>query len=401
MTGCVCCKMSDSPINRPAPAKTGGSGFVFVSKVPYWKTKKKYHVASGQQRRRSSSASAEIYQVIAKLRKHPEYKGLDDNQLQEQAENLVNPEYFRDQFSEFNERHVEEVFLAISSEADAGVEGHEASEAANRAVMRMAEMGNINVKLQLRQLKVWNQGVVNRFASLIGSEYGPTHAALLIGNNENGYVMLEWDGTSLIDPQYYHPQSCDGVLFEANIAAQVSTVDRQLHEEVRIAGQQLDYEKQIDLVFDAAVERSKVFDDLFELVIKYNKYLYYHMFYRNCQHFVADAMKVLKIQNPHAFTGRLKAYFDKIRKGLVTVDFQSHTQLDAHVQTRLGEATQQELEYYMCMYLHFHAIGRSQSSERDPTKWKCEEPTCQFDNVDARIAEQESVLSCFLQQSAS
>ena len=392
--------MSDNPSDQPAPAKSG-SGFVFVSKVPYWKTKKKYHVTSGQRRRRSSSASAETFQVMAKLRKHPDYKGLDANQIQEQAENLTNLEYFRDQFSEFNERHVEEVLQTISSEADSGVDGHEAGAAATRAVVRMAEMGNINVKLQLRELKVWNQGVVNRFASLIGSEYGPTHAALLIGNNENGYVLLEWDGTSLIDPQYYHPQSSEGVLFEANVATQISTMDRRLHEEVRIAGQQLDYERQIDLVFDAAVERSKVFDDLFKLVIKYNKYHYYHMFSRNCQHFVADAMKVLKIQNPHTFTGRLKAYFDKIRKGLTTIEFESHSQLDTHVQTRISEATQQELEYYMCMYLHFHTIGRSQSSERDPTKWKCEEAKCQFDNVDARIAEQESVLNCFLRQSAS
>ena len=331
---------------------------------------------------KSSSASAEIFQIVlAKVRKHPDYKGLDDNQIQEQAENLTNPEYFRNLFSEFNERHVEGVLYNIRSEADSGVDGHEAGAAATRAVVQMAEMGNINIKLQLRELKVWNQGVANKFASLIGSEYGPTHAVLLIGNKENGYVMLEWDGTNLIDPQYYHLQSCDDVLFEANVATQISTMDRRLHEEVRIAGRQLDYERQIDLVFDAAVERSKVFDDLFELVIRYNKYYYYNMFTRNCQHFVADAMKVLKIEKPHTFTGRLKTYFDKIKKGVTAVEFQSHSQLDAHVQTRISEATQQELEYYMCMYLRFHAIGRSQSSERDSTKWKCEETECQFDNV--------------------
>lgn len=393
--------MSDNSSDQPATPAKSSSRFVFVSKVPYWKSKKKYRGASSQQRRRSSSASAEIFQVVAKVRKHPDYKGLDDNQIQEQAENLINPEYFRNQFSEFNELHVEEVLYNISSEADSGVDGHEAGAAATRAVVRMAEMGNINIKLQLRELKVWNQGVVNKFASLIGSEYGPTHAALLIGNKENGYVMLEWDGTSLINPQFYHPQSCDDVLFEANVATQISTMDRWLHEEVRIAGQQLDYERQIDLVFDAAVERSKVFDDLFELVIRYNKYYYYHMFSRNCQHFVADAMKVLKIENPHTFTGRLKTYFDKIKKGVTAVEFQSHSQLDAHVQTRISEATQQELEYYMCMYLHFHTIGRSQSSECDPTKWKCEETKCQFDNVDMRIAEQESVLNHFLGQPSS
>ena len=394
--------MSDNTSDQPVPAKSG-SKFVLVSKVPYWKSKKKYsnHGASGGQRRRSSSARAEIFQVMAKVRKHPEYKELDDNQAQELADNLISLEYFRNQFSAFNEHHVEGVLDDISSEADSSIGGHETGAAATRAVVRLTEMGNINVKLQLRELKVWNQGVFNRLASRIATEYGPTHAALLIGNKENGYIIFEWDGTSLIAPQYYHPESCEGVLFEGNVATQVSTVDRRLHEEVRTAGQELDYERQIDLVFDAAVERSKLFDDLFKLVIKYNKYYYYHLFSRNCQHFVVDAMKALNIQNPHTFTGRLKAYYDKIVKGHATIDFQSHSQLDIHVKTRTSEATQQELEYYMCMYLHFHAVGRSQSSETDPTKWKCEESTCQFDNVDRRIAEQELVLNDVLPQSTS
>ena len=343
-----------------------------------------------------NKASIELHQVMAKVHKHPDYKGLDDKQIQEQAENLTSLEYLRNKFSAFNEHHIEDI---LSSEADTCVNEHEA--AATTAVVRTAKISNINVKLQLRKLKVWNQGVISRFLSLLGNEYGPTHAVLLIGNKENGYVMLEWNGTSLIDPQYYHPQSSEGIVFEANIATLISTMDRQLHEEVRIAGQQQDYEKHTNIVFDTAMERSKMFDDLFELVIKYNKYYSYHMFSRNCQHFVADAMKVLKIQNPHPFTGRLKTYFDKLKKGLTAVNFQTHSQLDAHVQTRIIEATQQELEYYMCMYLHFHAIGQSQSSKHYPTKWKCEEAECQFENVDARITEQQSLLNCFLLQSVS
>ena len=88
--------MSDNTSDQPVPSKKG-SGFIFVSKVPYWKSKKKYsnHGASGGQRRRSSSARAEIFQVMAKVRKHPEYKELDDNQAQELADNLISLEYFR------------------------------------------------------------------------------------------------------------------------------------------------------------------------------------------------------------------------------------------------------------------------------------------------------------------
>ena len=364
------------------------------------KEKKKYYAPSSQRRRSSSGSRAELFQVMAKVRKHPDYKDLGDNEIRETAENLISTEYFQDYFSDFNELHVQQAMSDIGSEASAGLmngTSQEAREAGNRAAFRMAGMGNINVKLQLRKLEVWNQGVVAKFASLVAAEYGPTHAALLVGNSEKGYVVLEWDGTSLIDPYFYSLEARDGVMFEANVSTEAGTVDRELHDQAVAAGQQFDYESQIDLIFDAAVEKSKMLDELYQVIIKYNKFFHYHMFARNCQHFVSDAMKALKIQNPHSFTGRLKTYFEKLTKGVTKIDFNSHTALDEHVRARLSAATQQELEYYMCMYLHFHAVGRSRSSEPDPTKWRCEETSCQFDNVDFRIAEQESVLSRFLQ----
>ena len=388
--------MSKDTGDQPAPQK--GRRILFVGKNPYWKTKKRHHTASSQ-RRRSSTSGAELFQVVAKVRKHPEFKNLSENQMKDEAENLISLEYFRNQFSEFNELHVQDVMSSVRYEATSGrVEsGSEFRAAGTRAAARLTEMYDINVKLQLRKLDVWNQGVVAKFASLIGAEYGPTHAALLIGNAENGYVMFEWDGTSLIIPQYYNSAIREDVKFEARVATPICVADDRLQDEVKAAGEQLDHVKQIDLIFDAAVQRSKVFDNLFKLIIDYNKYCYYHMFSRNCQHFVHDAMQALGVKNPHPFAGRLKTYFEKLMKGVMAVDFRSHSDLDAHVMTRLKEATQQELEYYMCMYLHFHAVGRSRSSEPDPAKWKCEEASCQLDNVDMRIAEQESVLNHFLQ----
>lgn len=396
MNECCVLEMSEDTGDQPAPQK--GRRVVFVGKNPYWKTKKRHHTSS--LRRRSSTSGAELFQVVAKVQKHPEFKNLSKNQMKEEAENLISLEYFRDQFSEFNERHVQDVMFNVRYEATSiQVKncGHESKAAGTRATARLAEIGNINVKLQLRKLDVWNQGIVAKFASLIGAEYGPTHAALLIGNAEKGYVMLEWDGTSLIIPQYYDSGIREDVKFEACVATPVCEVDKGLQVEVKVAGEQLDHVKQIDLIFDAAVQRSKMFDSLFKVIIDYNKYCYYHMFSRNCQHFVHDAMQALGIKNPHPFAGRLKTYFEKLMKGITVVDFESHSNLDAHVMTRLGEATQQELEYYLCMYLHFHAVGRSQSSELDPARWKCEVASCQLDNVDQRIAEQESVLHHFLQ----
>ena len=395
--------MSVNSDDQPVAKLSKGRRFLFVSKGRFIniKGKKKYRAHSTQERRGSTSG-AELLQVIEKVRKHPDYKGLDENQIKEGAEDLINPEYFRDYFSDFNEHHVEAVLSEVASEASVGLEmethRHEPGAAAERALERMCEVQHISVKLQLSKLNVWHQGTVAKFASLVGAEYGPTRASLLIGNRERGYVLLEWNGTSLITPQHFSPESRDGIVFEAGVETEMSSASSEHQNEVRLAGEQLDYEKQIDLIFDSAVERSKVLDNLIEVVIKYNKYFYYHIFSRNCQHFVQDAMQAMKVQNPHSFTGKLKTYYDLLKRGNIKVNFQSHSELDEHVLRHLSEATHRELEYYMCIYLHFHAVACAQSSEQDPTKWKCEETSCQFDTVDARIIEQESVLSRFLQQ---
>lgn len=334
--------------------------------------------------------------VIEKVRKHPDFKDLSENAIKEAAENFVDPEYFKDLFSQFSEHQFIKAASEVADEAEVELlsDGEESEVAASRSSGRLKEVCNLTFKLCLTKLDVWSQSVVAKFASLLEAQYGATHAALLIGNDKDGYLSFEWTATSLIIPQFCEKPDC---VFLARIPSEVNLVRHQLDDQMQAAGQQLNHNEQIDLLFEATAVKSKLLDNLIELVLRYNKYYYFHSFSRNCQHFVTEAIKALNIKNPHNFTGRLKAYFEQLKRGLPKKppSFHSHADLDSHVRSNIGEATCHDLEFYLCMYFHFHFISRSQSA--DSREWRCEVESCQMANVERRISRANLVLNRFSQ----
>ena len=329
--------------------------------------------------------------VREKVHKHPDFKEQSENTIREAAQNFVDPEYFKNLFSEFSEQQFIDSAARVGDEAQAELlrDGEETEVAALRSSRRLKEVCNIEVKLCLSKLDVWSQSVTAKFASLLEAQYGATHAALLIGNRKDGYLSFEWDSTSLVIPQFYERPDC---VFMAKIHSNFDSVHLQLDDQMQAAGRQLDYNEQIDVLFDATTMKSKLIDNLIELIVQYNKYYYFHSFSRNCQTFVTDALKALNIKNPHNFTGRLKEYFERLKKGLPKKppSFRSHAELDSHVQSNIGGATPHDLEYFLCMYFHFHLSSRSQSG--DPN-WRCEVESCQMANVEQRISRANLILS--------
>ena len=330
--------------------------------------------------------------VIEKVQKHPDFKEQSENTIREAAQNFIDPEYFKNLFSSFSEQQFIDSAARVSDEAEAELlkDGEETEVAVLRSSRRLKEVCNIEVKLCLSKLDVWSQTVTAKFATLVEAQYGATHAALLIGNRKDGYLAFEWDSTSLVLPQFHETPEC---VFMAKIPSDFDSVHHQLDDQMQVAGRQLNYNDQIDLLFEATTLKSKLLDKLIELVLRYNKYYYFHSFSRNCQHFVTDAMKAMNIKNPHNFTGRLKEYFEQLKKGLPKKppSFRSHAELDAHVQANIGEATPHDLEYFLCMYFHFHFSNRSQSG--DSAQWQCEVESCQMINVEQRISRANLVLN--------
>ena len=348
-------------------------------------------ISINKQERRLRSSVSDSYNddsilpfVIEKVKKHPDFKEQSENTIREAAQNFIDPEYFKNLFSSFSEQQFIDLAARVGDESEAELlrDGEETEVAALRSSRRLKEVCNIEVKLCLSKLDVWSQTVTAKFAALLEAQYGATHAALLIGNKKDGYLSFEWGATSLVVPQFCETPEC---VFMATIHSDFDSVHHQLDDQMQAAGRQLNYDDQIDLLFEATTLKSKLLDKLIELVLQYNKYYYFHSFSRNCQQFVTDALKALNIKNPHNFTGRLKEYFEQLKKGLPhkPPSFRSHAELDAHVQANIGGATPHDLEYFLCMYFHFHFSSRSQSV--DPAQWKCGEESCQMTNVERRI----------------
>ena len=335
--------------------------------------------------------------VIGKVRKHPDFKGMSENTVKDAAQDFIDPEYFKDLFSEFSEGQFVTTASGIGNEAQAEIQldGEETEVAVLRSSSRLATVCNLTFKLCLTRLDVPSQSVATKFASLLEAQYGATRAALLVGNDKVGYLSFEWSSSSLIIPQLYEKSEC---VFMARVPSDVNLIHHQLDGQMQAAGRQLDYSEQTDLLFEASVVKSKLLDNLIELVLEYNKYYYFHSFSRNSQHFVSDAMKALNIKNPHNFTGRLKEYFERLKKGLPkkAPSFRSHAELDSHVQSNIGGATPHDLEYFLCMYFHFHFSSRSQSG--NPAQRQCEEESCQMANIEQRISHANLVLNHFSNQ---
>ena len=322
--------------------------------------------------------------VIEKVKRHPDFVGQSENIIKEAAQNFIDREYFKDQFSDFSENQFVAEAARVGHEASAEVmsDGRENEVAALRSSRRLSEVCNLQIKLCLSKLDVLSQRVAAKFASLVEAQYGATHAALLIGNDKDGYLSFEWDHSSLIVPQFCEKSDC---VFMARIPSQVNLVHHELEEPVQEAGRQLDYNEQIDILFEATSAKSKLIDKLIELVLKYNRYYYFHSFSRNCQHFVSDALKAMNIREPHNFTGRLKEYFEQLKKGLPKKPphFSSHADLDSHVRSNIDSATPHDLEFFLCVYFHFHALNQSRSTHQ--REWQCRVETCQMANVEQRI----------------
>ena len=332
--------------------------------------------------------------VINKVKKLPDFKSESENTIKEAAQDFIDPEYYKSLFSEFNEHQFIDTASGVSDEAQAELlaDGEETEVAALRSSGRLAAVCNLTVKLCLARLDVPSQSIAAKFASLLEARYGATRAALLIGNDKVGYWSFEWTSSSMIVPKHCERPEC---VFMARVPSEVNLVHHQLDDQMQAAGRQLDYNEQIDLLFEASVVKSKMLDNLVELVLQYNKYYYFHTFSRNSQHFVADAMEAMNIKDPHNFTGRLKEYFEQLKKGLPRKppSFRSHAELDAHVQANIGGATPHDLEYFLCMYFHFHFSSRSQSG--NPSEWQCQVESCQMTSVEQRISHANLILNHF------
>ncbi len=362
-------------------------------------SKSKSTVSGKQKRRRSSSSYAtpgtpeptNLLDVIRKIQNHPEFKDWTDDAAKERAKELTDPVELHVVFSHLiDDRFADQVSQIglEATETDHGkefVSSKEVKAAKGRAVMQFEIATKMPIKLHLTELSRENllpKPFMDRFTRALSMAYGPLHAALVIGD-----VTLEWNDTSLVVPKRGVTEPDLQMDISENTAAMKSITRKEV--DMKAAVDSLNYKKQMELVYYTTVSQAKMIRDLIEVISKYNRLYTYQVFRRNCQTFVVDAMRAMGITELPKMTGKLKEYFNELRKGRKHVpdEFQTHEELDQYVKDsqstgEFANLTQHDKEYLLCLYFKFHLEDLGDEGDEDEL---CRFPNCMKDKVGAAI----------------
>lgn len=325
--------------------------------------------------------------VLDKLRRLPSSKDFTEAQLTKRAELLSNETMLKETiFGDILGSSKDSIDQAMR-EAGQFPKGKssftelEAMKARERAQRRFATVRSLPMKLVLTRI---GQGGSSKgktamfangkagaaYASYMKFPFGAFHAAVKVGN-----VLLEWDDSSLVVPE------CTPVtpVFQANLDRYsywnrfTSRYEPHFSETL---GEDLDYNNQVEVMLIISQEKKDLIDTLVQEIVKYNTRHTYSLRDCNCQHFVLNIMRILRVFELPKFAGRLKRYFDTLCSGKqvnVQRDFKTHTELDKYVQRRLPALDPNEVDYLCCAYTEFH-----QESMKEDSKWQCPIRGCQM-----------------------
>ena len=309
--------------------------------------------------------------------------------IREIAKELITKEDLMCHFSEIIEDCAASVIDEKLAEEDPNaLTSLELSKAVERGEHRFAHLCELPLKIILTPLSRGGR-MVSRFANLLEMQFGPLHAALQVGN-----VILEWNDSSLVIP---HMCNFEEQLLQSDVQGVSGWADftRSQYDDVRKALTKADYQQQIELVYNFTAEKHRQIEALVDVIIRYNRTYYYNLFDRNCQHFVADALKALGVEKPTQFTGGLREYFVELKKGrssAVAAKFPNHGELDKFVKGKeengeINKMEQNDLEFLLAQCFRFHLEQKSQLQDQnvDLANWVCEEATCCMQRLERLI----------------
>ena len=323
--------------------------------------KKKTRAASTRQY--TAQDPAYLPKVVKKVKKHPDFRDLSDDEAREKAKQLTEVSELHADFSHLLDMQFEEQVCQTRDEADRLHYGGklanepEREDARIRAAERLKRVSEMPIKLQLSELKrefIPMRFAVDQFAKLFAAKYGLMHAALVVGD-----VTLEWNESSLVVPEHevYDPN------IEMDIRGDTAAMKAIAAREpaMQAAVKNINYNTQMEHIYTATVDRAKMIEALKEVIATYNKYYHYDMITRNCQTFVIEAMQAMGIKEPPKLTGRLKEYYLELRKGKQKApdDFKTHEELDQYIRKsqstgEFDQLTQHDKEFLLCLYFKFH-----------------------------------------------
>ena len=226
---------------------------------------------------------------------------------------------------------------------------------------------------------------VKTFASLLAMQFGPLHTSLRVGQ-----VILEWNDSNLVTP--YH---CDHAerLVQVSLESYSKWTEsvRQQHSDFKRTIEELDFSGEVEQIFVIASKKKEMIDRLIEVVVRYNRYYFYNLIDRNCQHFVMDCLDALEVKFPKELNGGLRNYFKMLAKGRspsIPKMFKTHAHLDDYVKEQsLESMSQHDLEYLLALYFRFHLESKEKvkNDRKQYEEWVCPERFCHMDEVEMHV----------------
>lgn len=315
--------------------------------------------------------------VREKLKKHPDYVNSADKEISALAEDLCQVEKTRQVYFD-SMIHCQADIAAEAFEEDDGdtlLHSLEMEKQKQRDCFHIANVCDLSIKLHLVQLKK-KVPLAGTFSSLLGCEYGPYHAGLIVDE-----VVLEWNDSSLVIPRGSTMNT--GSVYQENVSKRsrlVAVADEKIKD---VSSKKHDIENKFQVLWSAATAKAKVIDELVKVIVQYNTQKQYSVFGCNCQHFVSDAMKALEIREPPTFSGKLGEYFQKLKKHQkIPKHFPTHEDLDIYVAANLerNKISEDEKEYLLCVYFQFHL-----STVDDIEICQCPKVSCRMDQLELSI----------------
>ena len=254
--------------------------------------------------------------------------------------------------------------------------------------LSLDRVSRLDVKLILSDLhspiaqKRFTRQVLARLGRVAGCCYGPFHAAVVIEN-----TVLSWDDSSLVVPEPLRPDK------EAKFIGRLARCEHpQAEAEVEsLAGMQW-----VELAVSVACEKAMLVYELAELIARYNREEVYDVIGLNCQHFVRDVLRVLRVEGAglegaglQFLNPALQTDFQRLQRGksVASRRHHSHAELDHYVDEHLWSLTQGELEAVRNVYAKYHRRGRGRRSGEEAEGWACPEADCRLACVQRRLGE--------------
>ena len=239
--------------------------------------------------------------------------------------------------------------------------------------------GRVTVKLEMQPIiSSGNYGLQGQVTSLLLRNYGSLHASILVADT----VVLEWNTAGLVVPGGKPIIDSAGDDGGANPAGE-GAAGAMDADELSVV---------VEEEFEATVAKKTYVDRIIAVIVKYNKFCEYDPILRNCQAFIADVFKELKLKVPTALEGRLGQYYKQLKESQAKKckKVSTHEELDAYVEGCLErELPAQTMEYLLVLYFRFHIV--SLTSSTNPKRWSCERRDCLLHRLEQRINKAETL----------